>query len=135
VLWVDDPQAEVIGRLALNGRPGLVRKQDGAPEQELRRHRRTHIYAATMHLPPTLLRNIAREAGVHIYSDTDDACYADARYVALHAAMPGAKTIHLPGPRRVRDAIAGDVVAQETDRVTTQMDAGETVFLETAPLR
>jgi len=126
VLWVDDPQAEVAGRLTLNGKPGLAVKREG---------QRTTIVASTLNVPPGLLRNAARAAGVHIYLDTDDACYADGRYLAVHAKTAGTKTLRLPGPRRVRDVIRDRALADATDTVSLNMAAGETVFLELEPVR
>ncbi|MBI5094399.1 MAG: hypothetical protein HZB26_18430 [Candidatus Hydrogenedentes bacterium] len=40
------------------------------------------------------LRDIANGAGVHLFSDTDDALYAGNGLVALHAQNEGAKTLH-----------------------------------------
>jgi hypothetical protein len=55
--WSDDPEAEVLGRLAGLDKPGLVvKKQPGW----------TSVYSSAAILPAALLRNIARAAGCHI---------------------------------------------------------------------
>ena len=50
----------------------------------------------TMHPKPALseLRAIAREAGVHLYSDRDDALYAGNGLIAVHGNGEGARTLH-----------------------------------------
>ena len=74
MFYADDPGARVAGRLLGSGRPGLVVKpMDGW----------TSIYSAAMHLPPALIRNIVRAAGVHVWIETDDAIYADNQFADL----------------------------------------------------
>lgn len=119
---VDDPAVTVHGRLA-SGQSGLVSRQaDGW----------TCYYSAAFDLPPTVMRNLAREAQAHIWLDSDDAVYTDGRYVGLHARTDGAKTVHLPRPARVRELISGKALRVEADDVTVVMKRGETVLLELA---
>lgn len=46
-------------------------------------------------LTTSLLRKFYTEAGVHIYTDTDDAVHANENYIAVHAASAGVKTLRL----------------------------------------
>ena len=70
------------------------------------------IFCAVPGLPAAMLRAVYRMAGVHIYADADDPLTADARFVALHTATAGAKTIRLPERRTVLDALTGATVAR-----------------------
>jgi len=121
---VEDPEAEVLGRLRGSGEVGLARKVlDGW----------TSIYCAAPLLTPALLRQLARAAGVHVYLDTGDALSVDNRFLCLHAAADGDKVLHLPAPATVREAMIGTILSEGTALVTLTMRRGETRLLETLP--
>ena len=61
-----------------------------------------------------LLRGLAREAGVHLYTDTLCHIYANGPVLGLHATADGPVMITLPRAARVRDALTGDAVADGT---------------------
>jgi hypothetical protein len=72
----------------------------------------TSVCSLSPGLPPGLLRNLARLAGVHIYSETEDALYAGRGLIALHARDAGDRAIALPSEMVVRELF--DPGAQET---------------------
>ena len=80
----------------------LALKSDGRTPAVVRKGR--NCFSAFAGLTPEFLRKIAREAGVFIYSEDDDAIYANASYLAVHTSKrPGPRTIRLPpGVRAVR---------------------------------
>jgi hypothetical protein len=124
MFYADDPDARVAGRLLDNARPGLVVKRiDGW----------TSIYSAAMHLPPGLIRNIARAAGVHIWIESDDAIYADNQFIGLHAATDGTKLIHLPAEYQAVDAVTGKPLKSNRSTVTLPMKKAETVLVRLTP--
>ncbi len=124
VIYADDPQVRVVGRLADAERPGLVvKKLDGW----------TSVYSAAMELPSALVRNIAREAGVHIWLETDDALYADGQFVGVHAATEGDKVLRLPAVCRAFDVVSGRAVPVDGQTVTLSMKRAETVLLRLEP--
>jgi hypothetical protein len=124
MFYADDPGARVAGRLLGSGRPGLVVKpMDGW----------TSIYSAAMHLPPALIRNIVRAAGVHVWIETDDAIYADNQFVGLHAATDGTKRIHLPAGYQALDAVTGKPLASNAATVAWSMKKAETILLRLVP--
>lgn len=84
------------------------------------------VFVTAVPLPANLWRNIARYAGAHVYSETNDVLLADNGVVALHSAYSGVKTISLPGSYRVLDVIDGSVVSKKTDRITFKLDAPQT---------
>ena len=56
-----------------------------------------NYFSAYAGLTPEFLRRIAREAGVFLYSEDDDAIYANASYLAVHTSKrSGPRTILLP---------------------------------------
>jgi hypothetical protein len=123
--YVDDPAARIAGRLVDNARPGLAVKQvDGW----------TSVYSSALQLPPGLLRNVARAAGVHVWLDTEDALYTDGQIVGLHAATEGRKTLRLPGQFRVFDAITGEAVASDGHAVVVPLKRAQTTLLRLEPL-
>jgi hypothetical protein len=120
----DDPQAQEWGKLSGTDKPGLVMKRNNGW---------TAIYSSSIELPPALLRNLARQAGAHVYTDSDDATYADTRYIGVHAATEGEKTVHLPRPCRVKDALTGKELPVEKGTVRFTLRRGETRLLEMVP--
>ena len=73
----------------------LAYKTDGTTPAVV--HKGRNYYSAYTGLPPAFLREIACDAGVYIYSEDDDAIYANASYLAVHTSKrPGPRTIHLP---------------------------------------
>ncbi len=86
----------------------------------------TSVYSASPGLPPGLLRNLARLAGVHIYSDTDDALYAGRGLVALHAWQAGPKVVHLPEKLLARELFVPEAPEQLTDTLQFELEAFET---------
>ncbi|MBM4048446.1 MAG: hypothetical protein FJ279_25360 [Planctomycetes bacterium] len=109
-----------MGRLVGSNRPGLVvKKLDGW----------TSLYSAAMQLPPSLMRAIARDAGVHLWLDSDDAVYADSQFVGIHAATDGEKRLNLPRACQVLDAVSGKPVTANGKAVTLPMKRAETALL------
>ncbi len=106
----------VFGRYA-NGRAGAWFRE-GKP------YRR--VYLGALAAPPSLLRNLARMAGVHVYVDTDDVVEADQEFLAIHASTDGRKRIVLPAPMAVHDALTEETVAISVNEWTVEMKKGET---------
>jgi hypothetical protein len=113
---LEDPGARVLGEVVYSqGRckPGLGVKEfaDWAS-----------IYAAAPNLPSSVLRGIARYAGVHLYSDAGDVLYATsptsgAQLLSVHTVAGGERTFALPGQVEVvYDLYERREVAQQVDR-------------------
>ncbi len=99
VFFADDPQATVLGRLRDGGEAAFTVKNLGSWRS---------VYLGMLNFGPALLRNLARFAGAHVWSDQDDAVYACRSIVALHTQTGGRKVIHLPRPAIVADLFALD---------------------------
>ncbi|MCX6898368.1 MAG: beta-galactosidase [Verrucomicrobia bacterium] len=126
IFYADDPGAQVLGRLVGGTRPGLVTKKMGGW---------TSVYSAAMTLPPSLMCRIARDAGVHIWLETDDALYTDGQFVGVHAATDGAKRILLPSRCSVVNAMTSKPVPVDDRIVTLPMKRAETILLSLSPQR
>lgn len=83
-------------------------------------------YCPAPPLPAARLRQWLRDAGVHIYCDTDDPIMVGGGYIAIHAASDGAKTIINPTPARWDDVRTGQVLASAARSITVNMSLGET---------
>lgn len=119
---------EVLATVEGTSTPGVVRVA-----HRLGGH---STYSVAPRMPPRLLRNAAKEAGAHVYVDSDDVVYASRRFVALHATSDGPRTIHLPSVAEVvTDAFARSrsPIARHTDRVTIECRQHETYLLRLEP--
>lgn len=118
--WSDEPEAKVLGRLAGLDKPGLVvKKQPGW----------TSVYSSAPVLPATLLRNIARAAGCHIYSEANDVVYANRNFLCIYAPGGSTRTIRLPEESRVVDLLENRIVSEGTKEFPLTMAPNSTVLL------
>lgn len=109
LLCVDDPAAEALGYLT-TGAVGLAR----------RRHADwTAVFSAAPLAPSALLRALFRDAGVHLYAEGNDVVYANAGMVALSASAAGERTLRLPRPARLTDALSGETLACDAHHTVT----------------
>jgi hypothetical protein len=92
------------------------------------------VFTAAVPLPPRLLRNIAHFSGTHVYNEVDDVIYADSASVAVHAVMPGHRSIRLPGFFRVTDLVHGQPVYERTDRVDFEVTCPITRWFRVEPV-
>lgn len=82
--------------------------------------------------PPTSaqLREAFRDAGVHIWSETEDAVVAGRGYVAIHALSDGKKCIRLPAVCDVREIFGETSPQNGVMEVVERMRRGETRVYE-----
>lgn len=119
----DDPEATVLGKLAGLDRPGLLVKAMSGW---------VSVYSSAPILRASLLRNIARAAGCHIYSDAGDVVYANRQFLALYAPGGGSRTVRLPRAARVTDLFSNEVVTQRSTEfpITIEQNATRMFRLE-----
>ncbi len=116
LVYAEDPQAIVLGTLA-DGRPGLVmRRYDDW----------TAVYSSAPLLPASLLRRLARRAGVHTYVDTEDVVWASHDLLAVSVHQSGPRTIHLPRPSAVTDLYEGSAITNRADSFPVDFPAHAT---------
>jgi hypothetical protein len=117
VVYPEDPDATVLAYFLDSKLPALaVKEQDGY----------TGIYCGSKYLSCDVIKEIARFAGCHIYSETDDVVYVNPNYITIHAASSGTKTICLPEKRTVMDAYNGTLYGENADMFRVELLKGET---------
>ena len=99
VVYADDPAAEVLGQLVESRRSstgppwrvraGLVRKKIGGA---------TAVFSTAPAMPANLLRQLAADAGVHIYAADGEAVYANRSLLAVAAGAGKRPHVRLPQP-------------------------------------
>jgi len=107
LFYVDDPAARVLGEVVYsqgNCRPGFAVKEFPGWKS---------VYSAAPNIPANVLRNIARWAGVHVYSDSGDVLYASKSLLGVHTLAGGTRVFKLPAPAMtVYDAFGKKMVAK-----------------------
>jgi hypothetical protein len=117
LFYVTDPQAQSLGVYYDNGKTSLAVKKVGSS---------TSIFCGSIILPPDLLKNIARGAGVHLYCDSLDIIDTNDAFLMFHAAGTGQKTIILKQRSDVVDIFEQKIVAQVVSEYTFYIAQGRT---------
>ncbi|MEJ5252324.1 MAG: hypothetical protein HPY54_04730 [Chthonomonadetes bacterium] len=111
---VEDASAEELGRWQDGSGVAMARKQmEGY----------TSVYVGTAPVPAEILRAIAQEAKVHMWSNQPDIVYACADAVSITAATDGEREIYLPKPMRRWQSQSGG----QSSFFRLRMREGETV--------
>jgi hypothetical protein len=129
VFHLADTRARVLGQVVYSeGRcvPGFAVKEMGDW---------TSVWSAAPNLPASVLRGLARFAGVHLYGDAGDVLHATHDLLSLHTVSGGSRTVRLPHRAEiVYDLFGREIVARDTDRFDTQLPPGSTTVYFTGPV-
>jgi hypothetical protein len=93
------------------------------------------VFTAAVQLPAELWRSLARYAGAHVYLEENDVLVAAQRVVGVHSLKSGPRRLHLPGPCRVHDLIAGTLHAECACQIDWELHAPETALFGLTPVR
>jgi len=118
--YATDPAAEVLGRYAHNGQPGLVMKRDADF---------TSVFCGSCFMPREVLQWIAREAGAHIYVNDSRVQVSACRSWLVARNLTGepmACEVGLKRPGQVVDAFTGERLRDEAAAFTCELDRWET---------
>lgn len=100
-----------------NGLPGLIlHREDGYQT----------AWSLPLVIPQDQLRSLALLCGVHLYAHSGDTVYANARFIAIHAASDGIKRVWLPEKGTLEDAFTGEALAGTEHFVDFPMAFGQT---------
>lgn len=122
---VSDPDAQPLGTHIESGAVVFASRDMGDW---------TSYYAVTAILPPALIRALARSAGAHVYSESDDALYVNKSYITIHAAKrAGNRTIRLPQSCDVYDALCGDRMYEQATELDLSLMPGQTLIFRYEP--
>lgn len=115
------PSASSVDVLARfpDGAAGLVRTRRHATGT-------TEYWSGVLVLPAELLRDMAREAGCHLFTDTSEIVSASKSFLSCHVAIAGERTFRLRRRSDVVDAITGELIAHQVETFTTSIPAFDT---------
>ena len=88
------------------------------------------IYFGTADVPPAKFREILRNAGVFIYSESDDVISVSKSALMLLASSAGVKNITLPETKTVWNMRTKELLGTDITRLSVSMEQGETLLLE-----
>lgn len=105
---VKNKEAEVLG-VYENGAAGFAAMPTGQA---------VSIFLGAYQFDCTVLRELFRKAGVHIYSASDDPVEANGSLICVHSRTPGRKNIKLPRRTDVVDVFNAVAVASDVSEFT-----------------
>ena len=118
LFFVNDTNATVLGEFVANKKAAYAVKEFDSWNS---------VYIGAKIMNPSILRGIAKKAGVHVYLDTDDVVYANKLFLAIHSSVEENKRISLPRKcNKVVDAYTEETVSVDCDSFELQMRFGET---------
>lgn len=120
LFYVNDPEAKTLGLYRETGKPALAVKTVG---------RSRFLFCGSNKVPADLLMNIARGAGVHLFSESLDFVDANDHMLMIHARNGGTKTLKLKAPCDVVDLYTGDVLQTNVDTLSFDLPTGRTRVL------
>ena len=124
IFYTLDPSVRVLGKLLVHQHWVTGEEWPGFCVKETSDWR--SVFIAIPKIPVTILRNIARYAGVHIYSDDNDIIYANQYFLSIHSRKPGTKIIRLPKTTNVYDIVSETYVARDINEFTVKIGQNET---------
>lgn len=120
MVQVVDPEAIALGKDRATGNTTLAMKDVRGVRS---------IYTRTLSMPPSFYRELARDAGVHIYNDRDDTIYISKSYLTLNADGAGEREIHFPDKVDVYDPKSDELLAEAVISFTINLRDKETAML------
>lgn len=82
-------------------------------------------------ITPFVLKQIMKDAGVHLYTDEENSVYANERLLAIHVKNGGVKKVSLlHSCKRVIDVLSGEVVAKNTSEFSYRFKTPDTVIFK-----
>ncbi len=116
VFHLENPDAAVLGQVVYSqGRclPGLgVKAFDDW----------TSVYIAAPNIPASVLRGLARFAGVHLYNDHGDVLYASKQLLSVHTVSGGRRRFELPeAVEIISDLHSGETIAEHADAIDVEL--------------
>ena len=121
---VQDDKAETLAVLQNTETPTMAYKEmDGW----------TSVYTLSPVLPPALVRNLAKSAGVHIFSEGNDTLYINKSYTTINSGSVGEKTIRLPFKADVYNALTEKLWYKGVNKFSAPLMYGETQIYRYQP--
>lgn len=117
LFYPDDTDAVTLAHFLTSGYPSVaVKELDDF----------TSVYYGSKFIDSRTLREIARFAGCHIFSESDDTFYANDRLVTHHASSSGIKKIRFKRPVKVTELYEKRVYGDGVTEIEFDSTLGET---------
>jgi len=112
-------------------RPGLfISDREKGTGSNGNKEKYSLIFTPVVPLPPEVLREAARYAGCHVWSDENLVIYASGNFLSVHTVRSGKHTIRLPGKCDVLDISTGHKVATGAEQFTLDVKAPQTYLFQ-----
>ena len=108
-LYVDDNSAKILGRYSESRKCAVAKKSFDDY---------TIYFSGLGNLSHTVLREIAREAGVHIYTENGVACYVNSLVAGVYNTKSEETTITLPFDGEFTEIFSGIRYKTENRKIT-----------------
>jgi hypothetical protein len=118
--FVDDPTVQVLGLAESTGRPGLVVKEMGTWRS---------VYSAAPLLSWQVMRNLARWAGVHLFSESGDMVWGNDKFVCIYSQSEGIHAIRFPKATNITEAYENRELGKGLDHIDLPMQRWQTHLL------
>ena len=114
-----------VPRFAIDGKPPCRRLLEPTGSQVCERDGWRSVFMAEPP-EPSALRSALRDAGAHIWIDSNDVLTAGRGYVMLHASSDGEKRIRLPFKSDITEIFGASPPLKGVATITETMKLGET---------
>jgi hypothetical protein len=92
------------------------------------------VYSAAPLVPKFILRNIARVAGCHVFTDFPGQTYQSQNYVGFFAHETGNCKFKLPFRSRISDVYNKKLISEDADSFTINLQVNDAVLFNYAPV-
>ncbi len=92
------------------------------------------VYSTAPLVPKHILRNIARSAGCHVYTDFLGQTYQCKNFVGFFAHETGNCKINLPYRAKITDAYNHKVLAEDSDRIDIKVNVNDALLFQFEPV-
>lgn len=117
VFYSVDEDAVNTAHLLENGLPAVsVKELDGF----------TSVFYGAKLISSTIIRELAKFAGCHIFCDSDDVIYANRNFITIHASTTGEKKLRFPQKCTPVEVYEEKTYGTDVGSISFQMQLGET---------
>lgn len=103
---------------------------EAGPKKTDQKTWRSLYFATTEEITPEILREHAKAAGVHLYTDIPVPVYANKRFLAVHVADRCRTTIRLRKKSAVKELLTGNFIIAPCKEFTYDFDGPETALFK-----
>lgn len=115
-----DSQTTIVAQYDASGEAGIALRDFGDWKS---------VFFASGVLDVRFLQAVAAYSGVHVYMDSQDVVQTDGTFFSVYASKAGVKTLRLPANGDVTDALTGETLGTDTNRIELDMFEGQARWL------